>query len=141
MSFFNNYSEIDGINLNSKNNEIKNLTKYLAEKEANGTFSESNEFHISVKVDLKLVKSNTEGSTNISYSKDKNSPKVYISEEDITKSFPLEYYQMYDLVKSKISNFQQKRFNEIKAQLENNEKICHKRYLNPYNKTNAKKTL
>lgn len=139
MSFFNNYSEVDGINLNSKNNEIKNLTKYLAEKEANGTFSESNEFHISVKVDLKLVKSDTEGSTSISYSKDKNSPNVYISEEDITKNFPLEYYQMYDLVKSKIPNFQQKTFFKLKLELENNKKICRKRYLNPYNKNNAKK--
>jgi len=112
VSFFNDYSEVDGINITSSNKEIANLTKYLAEKEKSNPFDENDEFHLSVKIDLKLIKSDTEGSAKFTYSKDKNNPKIYVSEEAINKKIPLDYKNMITQLKIKLPGLKQtKAFN------------------------------
>lgn len=140
ISFFNDYGEVDGINLSPKNKEIYNLTRYVAEKEKENPFSRDSEFHVSVKVELKLIKSDTEGATNFRLTKDQNAPKVQLSEEERSKQFPLDYKTIINKIKSEYPLIKiAQRFHSIKAKLEQNPKLCFERYLDPNNKKSSKK--
>ena len=135
ISFFNEFGEVDGVGLSSPNQEAKNLTKYLAEKEKNNPYDQESEFNLSVKISLNLVKSDTEGLTKIKYTKDENAPTVFIKEEDRLKNYPLNYEGMVAAVKKKIPAIViNKNFHDLKKNLEKDQKICHERFLDPSKK-------
>jgi len=142
LSFFNDFNEVDGINLNSKNKETENLIKYLAEKEKSNPYVKDGEFQMSIKVGLKLMKSDTEGHTKVSIGRDVDAIKIQISEEDKKKQFPDSYKEMHSKVKSLTDKQQIKipilDFHRIKKELEKNTKLCYERFLDE-NKPNGQK--
>ncbi len=139
ISFFTDLGEVDGVGLSSPNQEAKNLTKYLAEKEQTNPYDQKSEFNLSVKISLNLVKSDTEGLTKIKYTKDENAPTVFIKEEDKLRNYPLNYESMVAAVKNKIPSIViNKNFHDLKKNLEKDQKICLERFLNPSKKNGLK---
>lgn len=140
MSFFSDFNEVDGINLSPKNKERENLIKYLATKEKNNPYLEGHKFQTSVMVGLDFSKSDTEGSTNLTLSKNSGGIPITLSEEDMRKKWPFSYEKVIELVKKKKPEIKiNKKFHAIKAELEKNNKLCKERYLDPNNKISSLK--
>lgn len=140
MSFFNELGEVDGISLNSKNKDLKNLVKYLAAKEKSNPYSKNSEFQMSVKVDLRFTKSDTEGVINCTLSRDDDAIKIALSDEERNKKYPLAYHEMMQKAKNIEPNLiANKVLHAIVKSLEANKKLCYFRYLDIKAKTSLKK--
>jgi hypothetical protein len=144
LSFFNDFSEVDGINLSSKNKETENLIKYLAAKEKNNPYAKDSEFQMSVKVDLKLTKSDTEGNAKFSVSRDVDAIKIQLSDEERERQFPHSYAEMCAKVKSLINDkphikIGSSKFHQVKVVLEKNTKLCYERFLDIKKQNGQKK--
>jgi len=127
MSFFHPH-EMKSYSLNSESTQSKNLIQYIADKENSHPFDKSKNHSISLHLETKFVKSKMRYNSD-----DPDAISVTFNEEDKFKTKFIWNFKdhLYPKLKDRYSDLKQdKKFWDLKKELENNKKFCQTRYLN-----------
>jgi hypothetical protein len=105
MTFFHEFEAIKSFSVNSNNEQIENLLKYISEKEKVTPSDESKEFNISLKLETKFVKSTSTDSLLVNYSNDPDAIKINVQEEDALKNYPYDYDKLTAELRKRYTDF------------------------------------
>ena len=132
IAFLEDVSNVEGLQLGKAE---QNLLKYMDHLEAGIEDKVSNDFNLSLNIEVKFKKAKKQEATPVVI--DPTSPDavpISLTEEDIREKYPWDYQMLIHRLKQRYSNFKQNtRFYEIKRNLEVEEKYCKARYLDPDN--------
>ena len=129
LSFFGGSTETQALNLNS---EERKLVEFLKSKSLAPGKGKPDEFNVSLRVDVKFVKSKSESAQKVIVSKDEDATPVTLSEEDIREKYPWDYDILTTRLRKRYSNFKvNKEYHRIRKQLEADDRFCRKRFLDP----------
>ena len=140
ISFFHSY-EVTSFSIEKEEPQYKNLLKYITEKEKKYPSDVKQKHNISLTLETKFTKSKSMESIPFRY--DKNNPEaipVNISaEDDFKNKFPWNYTDdLIPKLKKRYIKFTMNiKFHNLKKEIEKNEKLCGKRYLNLETKKGA----
>lgn len=140
MTFFHEFEAVKSFSVNSNKEQIKNLLKYISEKEKQDPSDESKDYNISLKLETKFVKSTSTDSLLMNYSTDPNAIKVNVQEEDVLKNYPYDYAKLTAALRKRYSNFvENQTYHNIRKPLLKDNRLCKTRLLDPANSKSAKK--
>jgi hypothetical protein len=132
IAFLDDVSSIEGLQLGKAE---QNLLKYMDQLEAGIEDNISNDFNLSLDIEVKFKKVRTQEATPVVV--DPTSPDavlISLSEEDIREKYPWDYKMLIHRLRQRYSNFKQNaRFYQIKKELEDDDRYCKARYLDPGN--------
>jgi hypothetical protein len=101
---------------------------------------EPGEFAVALRLSLKLERSSSIDAAKVQISKDPDAIKVTLSEEDIRESYPWDYDELCSRLRKRYSDFlANNRFHKIRKPLQQNNKYCKARLLDPANPNGTKK--
>lgn len=136
LSFIAGVKEIDSVVVTA---DESRLIKYLQMLASNDTRS-SSPFSVALRLQVKLEKSNLQTASKVEISKDPESVKVQVSEENIREMYPWDYKELIARLVRRYENFKQdKNFHSIRKPLLSNPKFVKSRYLDPTNLKSQKK--
>lgn len=116
-------------------NYLQFLNKKVGESDDNDTT-----YQIAIGIDISFKKASTLGAIGMQYSAD--GVPVTLSEEDITKKFPLSHENIRIKASSRYSDFKyNKVFHSHMRIIKTNAKLCHTRNLDPNNPKSTSKTF
>jgi hypothetical protein len=142
MTFFHEFEAISSNSINSKKEQIINLLKYISEKEKQMPSDETKEYNITLKLEMKFVKSTEIDGLLVSYSNSPDALPINVTEEDALKKFPFDYSSLTTKLRERYTNFKEDRnYHDIRKQLMSKEKYCKTRLLDPNNSKSSKKTF
>ena len=119
--------------------EVKNYLNYLKEKVAESDESDI-DYSVAIGIDITFKKNATLEGIGMRY--DENGVPIKITEEDITKKYPLTYKELIKKCKSRYSDFKQNnKFNNIMKVLKLDNALSHNRKLDPNNPKSSTKTF
>ncbi len=142
ISFFHTY-EMESFSLNNEDEQHKNLLKYIASKEKSFPSEVRNRHNISLKLETKFVRSQSIDSLKVRY--DNDDPDAIAVKVTAEEQFASKYKWSYkdDLVPKLKSTYENikfdKRFHEIKREIEKDDKLCGVRYLDFKSKKGTKR--
>jgi len=114
--------------------EIK-LLNYIRNQKNKYPYNKSEKVHYSFQIQISFTKK-SKGSSRVYLSNDPFAPKVYLSDEDLQKKYPLSHSELVELCKNRYSNFVYNNlFHQLKYRYEDNPKYCYKRYPGLINKS------
>jgi hypothetical protein len=139
IAFIQNVTSAKGFCLNG---EEKKLLNYVRSLENNVDDSVSNKVNLTLDVNIKFKRVSEKGDISVFNSKDINAAQIIMSEEDVREKYPWSYDNLTARLKLRYTDFiSNAKFYKIKRALEDNDKYCNIRYLDPINKKGMKKTF
>lgn len=119
--------------------EVKNYLNYLKKKVAESDDSDI-DYSVAIGIDITFKKNATLEGIGMRY--DKNGVPIKITEEDITKKYPLTYNELTKKCNSRYSDFKlNNEFHEIMRTLKLDSTYSHNRKLDPNNPKSTVKTF
>lgn len=147
MSFFH-LTDIESHSILSSDKQIENILEHFQSVEAQYPQSSIDSYNITLRIHTQFVKANSEiQAVEVRYSTNPNAPEIRIAEEDVFKNnYPLTYNELVGKLKDRYTDFKlNKKFNDIKKDLEDQtkykEKYCRTKYLRPTEKKGAHQTF
>lgn len=123
---------IDALARDSKASASGKLLALIDKKEHDYPFDEGNRYNLAIKMELRLVRSQSTDAIAVRVTRDPNAPQIQLSEENIRQSFPWDYAELCDRMKSGFSDFKiDKKFHRLRKTLETNDSLCKARHLDP----------
>lgn len=123
--------------------EVRRFLDLVAEAERNHSAGNSDDYNLTVKIDLKFVR--TPESTAIRVKNVKNdseATKIELTEDQLMEKYPWDYKELVERLKLRYSDFKQNNFfYGIKSSCEENPNLCFVRYLDHRNQKGGKKKL
>lgn len=117
--------------------EVNNYLNFLKKKVSEAD-KEDEKFDVAIGIDINFKKAATLDGIGMRY--DKEGVPIKISEEDITKRFPLTHSDIRVKAKERYSNFKYNNdFHALMREVKANDKLCHKRQLDPSNPKSSHK--
>lgn len=119
--------------------EVKNYLNFLNSK-VSETDETDKKFDIAIGIDISFKKASALDGIGMKYEKD--GVPITLSEEDITKRFPLTHEDVRTKSASRYSNFKYNNdFHTLMKSIKENDKLCHTRKLDPNNPKSSSKTF
>lgn len=119
--------------------EVKNYLNYL-KKKVSETDDTDIDYSVAIGIDITFKKNATLDGIGMRY--DENGVPIKISEEDITKKFPLTYKDLTTKCQERYSDFKQNSdFNKLMKKIKANKTYAHNRKLDPNNPKSQTKTF
>lgn len=119
--------------------EVKNYLNYL-KKKVSETDDQDLDYSVAIGIDINFKKNTTLEGIGMRY--DANGVPVNLSEEDITKKYPLTYKEILDRNRVRYKDFKQnKYFHSIMKEIKKEKKYAHNRKLDPNNPKSQEKTF
>lgn len=140
MSFYHSY-EIDSFSVNNAETQVKNLIKYINLKEELSPSDETQTHNISLLLETKFVKSKSLDAFNVKYSEDADIRIKVDAEQLFANKYQLSYTEdLIPKLKEKYSDFKlDKKFWDLKRELEKDKAYCGERFLDIKRKKGATK--
>jgi len=92
----------------------------------------ADDFHVAVRVEVRLERSKMEDAIKFAYSDDPNATKVVLSEEQIQERYPWDYNELIRRLRERYDDFKlDKTAHAIRKQLMNDERYARERLLHP----------
>ncbi|CAG5083809.1 hypothetical protein CRYO30217_02296 [Parvicella tangerina] len=111
--------------------EVKNYLNFLKKKVSDADMADRN-FDVAIGIDISFKKTATLAGIGMRY--DEKGVLISLSEEDITKKFPLSYKDVTDMCRERYSDFKlNPNFHAVMRKVKANDKLCHNRKLDPKN--------
>ena len=112
---------------------VRKLLDHIKEAERNNPTDENATFNVTLKVQLKFVRTSDDEALHVRVTRDDpNAVAVTITEEDIRQHFPWSYDKLTRRLKSRYSNFLQNNvYHSVRKRLEDDERFCRVRFLDP----------
>lgn len=147
MSFFH-LTDIESHSILSSDKQIENILEHFQSVESQYPQSSIDSYNITLRIHAQFVKANSEiQAVEVRYSTNPSAPEIRIAEEDVFKNkYPLTYSELVGKLKDRFTDFKlNKKFNDIKKDLEDQtkykEKYCRTKYLRPTEKKGAHQTF
>jgi len=119
--------------------EVKNYLNYLKKKVSETDANDSN-FSVAIGIDINFKKTTTLEGIGMRY--DAEGVPVNLSEEDITKKYPLTYGEILKKGNSRYSDFKiNNDFHKIMKDIKTDKKLAHNRKLDPTSSKSQSKTF
>ena len=139
VAFLQNITSAKGVNINSTE---RNLLNYVNEIEKSVNDDVSNDFNLSLDIDIKVRRVSEKEEMAVRQSNDPDAIKIYLSEEDIREKYPWDYKILTTRLRKRYPNFvENQTYHKIRKFLEKVEKYCKPRYLDPGNPKSSKKNF
>ena len=133
LSFHTPSEILESLRAETQPRAVRRLMDYIEQAERQNPSDSDSIFSVTMEIQLKFVR--TTGQDAIPVRRDHDDPSavaVVISEDDIRKQFPWEYAELTRRLKERYSDFlQNAKYHEIRKPLEENDKFCRVRYLDP----------
>lgn len=132
LAFVGHPTQVEAVTLNS---EERKLIKFFRERIAADGGVEEDEYSVALRVDVKFARSKYSAAQKVVVTNDPDATPVTLSEEDIRDRYPWDYQILTTRLKSRYSDFlQNQRYHQIRKPLEEDDRYCLKRYLDPAKK-------
>lgn len=119
--------------------EVKNYLNYL-KKKVTETDDSDIDYSVAIGIDITFKKNTTLEGIGMRY--DENGVAIKLSEEDITKKYPLTYKDVTTKCQNRYNNFKQNNdFNKIMKHIKSDKNYSHNRKLDPNNPKSQTKTF
>ena len=141
ISFFPNF-DIKSFSIKKRKKQLKNLLKFIKEKENQLPIKGEKGQHISLRINTELVRSESEEAVPLRWTSDPSAPAIRVEEESIlARKYPLDFKDLVEKINEKFADFKQNNdFYRLKRELEKkDERYCKERYLDYQSKTGTKK--
>ncbi len=110
----------------------RRLLEHIAATERDYPSDENQAFNVTMKVQLRFVRTAEQDALPVRVTRDPTAPKVQISEESIREMYPWEFNMLVAQLRDRYSDFlQNSKFNTIKKEIEKAGQYCRVRYLDP----------
>ena len=112
---------------------VRRLLNRIAEAERDNPSDDNATFNVTMQVQLKFVRTSGDDALPVRVTRnDPDAVTVVLTEDDIRKSFPWDYATLNQNLKSRYTDFvQNKDYHAVRKPLEDDEKCCRVRYLDP----------
>ena len=139
VAFLQNITSAKGVNINSAE---RNLLSYVNYIEKSVDDDVSNDFNLSLDIDIKVRRVSEKEEMTVRQSNDPDAIKIYLSEEDIREKYPWDYKILTTRLRKRYPNFVvNQMYHKIRKSLEKLKKYCNPRYLDPGNPKSSKKNF
>jgi hypothetical protein len=140
LSFYHSF-EMESFSINNKDTQIKNLLKYIKQKEILNQNENIESHNISLKLETKFVRSQNSDGINVKYSPNPDISVKLDSEKLFENKYPLRYKEeLIPKLKDRYKNFKMdKDFYKLKKELELNPNYCGEKFLDNKRKNSPKK--
>lgn len=139
ISFFHTF-EVESFSMSKTSKQEKKLMEYIVAKETDHPSNEANLHNITLQLQTKFIKSSSDKALKVKYSDDAEI-KVKIDEEKrFIQKYPLDNAELLEKMKGRFSDFvKNKKYYQIKRELEKDKKYSDIRYLDVIRKTGSQK--
>lgn len=121
------------------NSEEEGFLSFLREIDTSNVDPEA-PYQVSLNVEIKFIRSKSEDATPVRISTDSSAVPVRLTEESIRERYPLDYKTLVEKCRKRYDNFKtDKRFHDIRKDLQKDERYGRLRFLDPGNPKSAKK--
>jgi hypothetical protein len=121
--------------------EEKRLVRHIGTLDSND-IDPSSRYSVTVSMELRFVKSQAKDATAVRLTNDPSAPAVRFTEEQVRLRYPLSYYELTALCKSRYSDFKaDRKYHNVRKTLEVDSRYAHVRHLDPKNTKSLKKTF
>ena len=111
---------------------VKNVLELIARAEQQYPSEEQRPFNVSMKIELKFVRTVNAEAIAVRVVRDPAAPVVQLREEDIRQAYPWDYGELTQRLSQRYSDFSQNReYHRVRRRLEADERLCRVRYLDP----------
>lgn len=125
--------------LNTLNSEERKLLEFLSERISGETGADP-DYSVALRMDVKFSRSTDGTAEQVAVTNDPNATPIKLSEEDIRERYPWDYSILTTRLRRRYSDFvQNQRYHQIRKPLEDDERYCKKRYLDPAKKKGVAK--
>lgn len=135
----------EGLKLDAvkSSSDEKLAMKFFESLAKENTKSANDNYSIMLSVDVTFAKSsNKQGYQFIKFSTHPDAKPVTLSEEDISKNYPLSYQDLANAIRKKLPTFKQSdQFHRLKAKYESDQALCLERHLDPSKPSSSSKKL
>lgn len=127
--------------LTTRSNE-KQLVAYLAQVIASQNDLTSDEYHVSLTVNLRFERSKTDYAASVALTNDPTAPKVYLTEANFKARYPWSYAQLLAKCRSLYLDFKQNaKFHQLHKSCVGNAKYSMTRLMDPDNPKSSRQTF
>ncbi|MBI5115312.1 DUF3644 domain-containing protein [Candidatus Poribacteria bacterium] len=117
-----------------------NLVKYLTEIIKATDIAAGDPFQVALTVQLQLKRSSSDAAIKVAVTDDPDATKVFLTEEDIRKTYPWDYTELTKRLRKRYINFKlTDTYHGIRKALVSNPAFCRSRFLDPGNPKSPKK--
>lgn len=110
----------------------RKLLNYFAQMEREHPSDETKEFNVTLQVELRLVRTTGADAATIKVGKEPGAVRVEWSDEDVRRAYPWDYKTLNNELKRRYADFSQdRRYNQLRAEIESDQQLCRVRYLDP----------
>lgn len=121
--------EVEIVTVNAAERKVLD---YLTQKISADIAKDADDFCVAMKVDLRFMRSKDANAAPVVVSNDPNATLVRLSEEDIREKYPWDYDILTMRLRKRYSDFKaNQKYHELRKPLEEDERFCKKRYLDP----------
>ena len=139
VAFLQNIRSAKGVNINNAERNLLSYVNYI-EKSVNDDVS--NDFNLSLDIDIKVRRVSEKEEMTVRLSNDPDAIKISLSEEDIREKYPWDYKILTTRLRKRYPNFvENQTYHKVRKSLEKLEKYCNPRYLDPGNPKSSKKNF
>ena len=132
LAFFGHESVVQGVSLNS---DERKLSDYLKRETAGKPSDKVDQFNVALSVNVKFTKSKSENAELVRITNDPDATPVRLTEEDIREKYPWDYRILTTRLRKRYSDFKESaKYHSIRKPLEEIDKYCKKRFLDPAQK-------
>jgi len=137
LAFVREEMDVALLNLNADERRLVDLLQ--AARDENQSTNES-DFNVALTLDIKLSKTKSGVAENVRVTNDSEAPAVRLSEEDIREKYPWDYRILTTRLRKRYQDFSEnRRYHEIRRNLEAEERFCRIRYLDPLRQSGTPK--
>jgi len=132
LAFVGEHLEVHSVSLNA---EERKLVEFLQAKMQENAKGKPGDFNVSLRVELKFSKSKSDDAQKVIVTNDPDATQVTLSEEDVREKYPWDYNILTTRLRKRYVDFKvNKKYHEIRKPLEEDERYCRKRFLDPATK-------
>jgi hypothetical protein len=129
LAFVREELQVEVVSLNS---DERKLIEFLRSKIQTGVAANEDGFNVALHLDIKFSKSKADAAHKVVITNDPGATPVTLSEEDIREKYPWDFHIFTTRMKKRYSDFSQNRkYHDLRKPLEDDDRYCKKRYLDP----------
>lgn len=131
--------EVD-IHLVSLNADERRVIEFLKAAKEEKVDSDESEFNVVLTLDIRFSKTKSSEGAQVRVTNDPNAPTVRLAEEDIREKYPWDYSILTTRLRKRYKDFSaNQRYHELRRALEDDDRFCNTRYLDPVAKSGTLK--
>jgi len=118
----------------------RRLVDFLQAAKEENLESGDSDFNVALTLDIKFSKTKSSDAAQVRVTNDPEAPAVRLSEEDLREKYPWDYSILTTRLRKMYRNFSENhRYHEIRRTLEDDDRFCRTRYLDPLKKSGTPK--